>query len=60
MCQSIMLCTVLSVNYISIKLGKKRKEWKRVGTWPSSSGLGPTEQQGGLAGTELTKDLGGT
>lgn len=25
MCQSIMLCTVLSVNYISIKLGKKER-----------------------------------
>ena len=35
-----MLYTVLYVNYISIKLGEK--EWKRVGTWPTSSGLGPT------------------
>ena len=41
------------------KTGKRRIERKRVGTWPSSSGLGPTEQQGGLAGTELTKDPGG-
>lgn len=41
------------------KTGEKRKERKRVGTWPTSSGLGPTQQQGGLAGTELTKDLGG-
>ena len=52
-----MLYTVLYVNYISIKLGEK--EWKRVGTWPTSSGLGPTQQQGGPAGSELTEGLGG-
>lgn len=43
------------------KTGKKKERMEEGGNRKSSSsGLGPIEQQGGLAGTELTKDLGGS
>lgn len=60
MCQSIMLCTVLSVNYISIKLGKEGQNGRGWEHGQAAVGLGPLSSRVGwraLSSQRIQGDL---